>query len=211
MGFIGDLERLLAELWPFRIPIAIAIVVLAAIFLYVAWRRDWYRVVRVHPRASAAVVVVLLIVAIPTAWILGSPLFIRTELNEAPPVVAVAETGEDGAAAGWVVLSGTWEGADDFHFGEGNAEINEVEPGRYVLSLSEFSVQNGPDLFVYVSPDANGWAPDAVNLGELKATDGAFSYEIPADVDIEDIASAVVWCRAFSVLFATATLEPTSA
>jgi hypothetical protein len=76
------------------------------------------------------------------------------------------------------------------------------------LVLEDFSVQNGPDLFVYVSPDPDGWTEEAVNLGELKATDGTFSYEIPPEVSAGDIASAVVWCRAFSVLFATATLEP---
>ena len=61
MGIFGDLERLLAELWPFRIPIAIGFVVLAAVFLYVAWRREWYRIVLAHPRASVFVVVAFLI------------------------------------------------------------------------------------------------------------------------------------------------------
>jgi hypothetical protein len=67
-------------------------------------------------------------------------------------------------------------------------------------------VQNGPDLFVYVSSDPNGWNEEALNLGSLKATDGTFSYEIPDGISAEDIASAVVWCRAFGVLFASAPL-----
>ena len=43
-------------------------------------------------------------------------------------------------------------------------------------------------------------------LGALKASDGSFNYEVPAGADIGQFKSAVVWCRAFSVLFATAPL-----
>ena len=50
-----------------------------------------------------------------------------------------------------------------------------------------------------------------MNLGALKATDGTFSYRIPREVGLDDIASAVFWCRAFSMLFGTATLEPAAA
>ena len=45
-----------------------------------------------------------------------------------------------------------------------------------------------------------------MNLGGLRATDGAFNYEIPADVDVSQFESAVVWCKQFSVLFGTAPL-----
>ena len=68
-------------------------------------------------------------------------------------------------------------------------------------------MRNGPDLFVYLSRNADGWEENAVNLGELKATDGAFNYEIPADIDIEEFQSAVVWCRRFAVEFGHATLQ----
>jgi hypothetical protein len=50
-----------------------------------------------------------------------------------------------------------------------------------------------------------------VNLGALKATDGSFSYEIPPELSADDIASAIVWCRAFGVLFASAPLTPVAA
>jgi hypothetical protein len=68
-------------------------------------------------------------------------------------------------------------------------------------------VRNGPDLFVYLSEDPSGkGVTEALNLGKLKATDGAFNYEIPPNVDVSKIKSAVVWCRQFAVLFAHATL-----
>jgi hypothetical protein len=103
-----------------------------------------------------------------------------------------------------VIRIGEFHGADEFHFGSGQALLIETEPGIYVLRFENFSVQNGPDLFVYLSPSAEGYADGAIKLGGLKATDGAFNYEIPAGTDISQFQSAIVWCDAFAVLFATA-------
>lgn len=106
-----------------------------------------------------------------------------------------------------VALEGSFSGADDFHFGRGQALLIETEPGKYVLRFQDFSVRNGPDLFVYLSEDPTGEHIDeAFNLGSLKATDGAFNYEVPPHIDVSRIRSAVVWCRQFSVLFAHAEL-----
>lgn len=61
---------------------------------------------------------------------------------------------------------------------------------------------------MYLSPRADGYADGSLELGVLKATDGSFNDEIPAGTDLAAFRSAVVWCRAFSVLFATAPLGP---
>ena len=208
MEIFGDLERFFVDvIWPVRVPLAIALVVGMALFVYIAWGRGWFAVARAHPRPVVVGLVLFIAVAGPLGWILGSPLFIRTELVEETPVAVAASTG--GSAT--TLTTGEWQGADDFHFGSGGARIVESADGSLSLVLEDFSVQNGPDLFVYVSPDADGWVPEAVNLGELKATDGTFSYEIPPEVSAQDIASAVVWCKAFGVLFATATLDAATA
>ena len=102
---------------------------------------------------------------------------------------------------------GQFQGADDFHFGRGQAQLIETAPGRYTLRFEDFSVRNGPDLFVYLSPNEDGYADAAVSLGELKATDGAFNYEVPPELDVSQYESAIVWCKSFSVLFAVAPLE----
>ncbi len=207
MNIFGDLERFFVDvIWPVRVPLAIVLVVGMALFVTIAWRRGWLAAARAHPRPVVVGIVLFLALAGPLGWILGSPLFIRTELVEETPVAVAAST-----AGGATTLStGEWQGADDFHFGSGGARLIEGADGSLTLTLEDFSVQNGPDLFVYVSPDPDGWTEEAVNLGALKATDGTFSYEIPPEVSAEDIASAVVWCKAFGVLFATAPLAATA-
>ena len=106
-----------------------------------------------------------------------------------------------------VVTSGSFQGADDFHFGEGTASIIEVARGQFALRFDAFSVRNGPDLYVYLSPDRTGYAAGVLELGTLKATDGAFSYDLPAGTDPSAFASAVIWCKQFAVQFAVAAFE----
>lgn len=105
-----------------------------------------------------------------------------------------------------VTHQGEFHGADDFHFGRGKALLIETAPGRYVLRFEDFSVRNGPDLFVYLSADPEGYGDSPLELGTLKATDGAFNYDVPAGTDMSRFNSAIVWCKQFSVLFAVAPL-----
>lgn len=107
------------------------------------------------------------------------------------------------------IAAGRFTGTDDFHFGRGTATIVETKPGTYVLRLADFSVRNGPDLYVYLSPDAGDYTKGALEVGRLKATDGAFGYELPAGTDPADFASAIIWCKQFAHLFAVASLAAT--
>jgi hypothetical protein len=104
-----------------------------------------------------------------------------------------------------VIRQGEWIGADDFHFAHGKALLIETEPGRFTLRVEEFSVRNGPDVFVLLSP-TNGYEQGALNLGGLKGTDGAFNYEVPEGTDVSQYKSAIIWCRQFDVLFGHAEL-----
>ena len=194
---IGDLERALAALYPNRGLIAAGLGIVVLAILWIAWRRRWDLAARRHPRRTLTALVVLVVVGGPTAWYLGSPLFIRSEVVDA-------------GSGGTTISTGEFQGADEFHFGSGRASIVETADGSLVLRVSDFSVRNGPDLFVYVSPDAAGYVDGAVELGGLKATDGAFEYALPSTVDPAEVRSVVVWCRAFSVQFAVAALSPAS-
>lgn len=222
MNIFGDLERFASDLYPYRWPITLGALLALAALLVFAYRMGWHRVIGRHRLAAAIITIPLLAVAVPAGYYTLSPLWQRTALDEANPLAASAtearpSVGAPAAApppagpsaasfAARVTHSGQFEGADDFHFGRGRAQLIETGPGRYTLRLEDFSVRNGPDLFVYLSPSASGYAEGAINLGRLKATDGAFNYDIPPGTDVSQVKSVVVWCRRFSVLFATAPL-----
>ena len=173
---------------------------------------------RTIPILAALIVVA---VATPVAWYLGSPVFLRVELEEPPvsafepaprPVVEPPSGPTDAAVipgsstplapeasaratsgntsptpAPWTpapTLTGRFTGTDDFHFGRGTAILREVEPGRWVVRLEDFSVRNGPDLYVVLSPDRAGYDDAAVEVGRLRATDGSFNMRVPAGTDV---------------------------
>ena len=124
---------------------------------------------------------------------------------EAEPNVAPAPSTVGGSTfQPRVVSRGEWKGADDFHFARGSALVVEVASGQFVLRAEGFSVRNGPDLFVMLSPSATGYQDGALKLGRLKATDGAFNYDIPIGTDLAKFQSVVVWCERFTTLFGTA-------
>jgi len=228
----GDIERALAQLYPYRVPIVIGLAAIGVALAVMAYRRHWFEIARRHPRGSLVGAVVTLAIGLPVAWILVSPLFIRTQLDEASPLLVASvpatpgpgtpgpsardqaaillPTGSpvsDTADGPRTVASGTFTGADDFHFGSGKALLVETAPDTYVLRFEDFSVQNGPDLFVYLSPSSDGYASGSLELGTLKATDGAFNYELPSGTDVSGFQSVVVWCKAFSVQFASAPIS----
>lgn len=232
MPSIGDLANDLAQaIYEYRIAVAFGSIVALIVLGVLARRLGWIAVARRHPGRTTLVLALGLIVALPAGWYLGSPIFIRTSLVEAAPTAALpsttpapsvvasaAPTAPPAAApaspsilaptpspfAPTTVASGGFSGTDDFHFGSGTASIIEIEPGRFHLRLEDFSVRNGPDLYVYLSPDPDGYADDALELGTLKATDGSFGYDLPDGVDAARFRSAIIWCKQFSQLFATA-------
>jgi hypothetical protein len=224
--FIGDLERAFASvIYPNRLLFAIVgLVILGAIGIR-ARRRRWDVVARGHPRRALAAALVTVAVGAPLAWYLGSPLFRSTSIDEAPPVAAGNPSPRPSflgpsaspnpsapseptptVAPTPIERSGSFTGADDFHFGEGTARLIETAPGSFTVRLEDFAVRNGPDLYVFLSPDADGYGDGAIELGRLKADQGNQNYEVPAGTDPTNVNSVVIWCKQFSVLFAAAEL-----
>ena len=205
------MDELLAWIYPNRVAIAIATAAALAVLGVVAWRRGWLAIARRHPGRSAILAVIAVAIALPMTWYLASPLVIRTTLAEPAPSAAAAPqsaaaTPQSAAAPAAMTRSGMFVGADEFHFAHGTASLIETAPGRFTLRFEGFSVRNGPDLYVYLSPDPGGYVEDAVELGTLKATDGDFNYELPPTIDVATIRSVVIWCKAFSVEFGAASL-----
>ena len=198
MNIVGDLERLFAAVYPYRWLIGFTLLAAAVVVLTTALRRDWFAPVRRHSRLASVVAGAALVIILPVGYYLASPLWTRVELTEASPL-----TQADG---GTVVASGQFSGVDELHYGQGTVSAIETAPGAFVLYFDAFSVQNGPDLYVYLSPSATGYAEGALELGVLQATDGSFSYAVPAGVDPRAYGSVIIWCKQFAFLFATAPL-----
>ncbi len=92
----------------------------------------------------------------------------------------------------------------------GVAKIVEEDGQRYLEFDSAFRTDSGPDLFVLLHKQATptSYSTDNyVNLGRVQELDGAQRYAIPADVDIDALKSAVIWCQQFNVTFGFATFS----
>ena len=113
------------------------------------------------------------------------------------------------AATGELISMGELMGSDSFHTASGQVLLVRGPEGELILRFQDFEVRNGPDLFIYLTPDPDGdvHVDGAINLSEIRATSGSVNYEVPDDVDPGSFQSAVVYCRAFSVIFATAQLQ----
>lgn len=113
-----------------------------------------------------------------------------------------------------IVAAGNFQEGDSTYTIRGFATITE-ENGIRTLSLTDFDVTNGPDLFVYLVPTGsaeNRQVKDAVkdgsiiNLGELKGNKGNQNYVLPADVNLNQDLAVSIWCRRFSRNFGAALL-----
>lgn len=110
------------------------------------------------------------------------------------------------------IATGKFAGTDDIHKGEGRALIVQLASGQRFLRFEEFKVTNGPDLYVYLSGHASPRNKTqlhdggAFEVGLLKGNIGNQNYELPANLDPTKYKSVVIYCKRFSVLFASAEL-----
>ena len=98
------------------------------------------------------------------------------------------------------------------HPAEGVALVLNDGSEQRFLRFEDFATDNGPDLKVFLS-DAAPDAPaadfaDGIDLGTLKGNIGSQNYEIPADVDLNEYSTIVIWCQRFGVAFGVASLAP---
>jgi hypothetical protein len=102
--------------------------------------------------------------------------------------------------------AGTFVGVNDgIHNAEGQVKVIKLSDGSNFLRLEDFRSTNGPDLYVYLSPDKSN--SDFVNLGKLKGNVGDQNYKIPEGTDPSKYDTVLIWCQAFSVLFGSAELD----
>ena len=122
-------------------------------------------------------------------------------------------TAPDRAGTALVLSKGTFQDADRFHQGSGEATIYRAPDGSHLLRLENFKVTNGPELHVILSPNPAPESRDDVHqpgyldLGSLKGNVGNQNYEIPADVDVSALSSVVIYCSPFHVVFSISPLK----
>ena len=108
-----------------------------------------------------------------------------------------------------MLVTGFFIDIDPIHGAEGSATIYQLPDGGRVLRFEDFRSKNGPDLHVYLSTEAPtstfaGLGAGEIHLGALKGNVGNQNYAIPADVDLSQYRSVVIYCRPFRVVFSTA-------
>ncbi len=101
---------------------------------------------------------------------------------------------------------------DVAHGGSGTVLVLELEDGSRVLRFEDLDVLNGPDLVVILSDRSLSGADDYTDgqyliLGELKGNLGNQNYQIPAEVDLSEWATAAIWCRRFNTTFNVASIN----
>lgn len=166
-------------------------------------RQDWQTAGVLGKIGRSAAALVLAAIVAFGVWTI-SPLFYASEVSEAPPAdVALTP-----------LQQGSFTRIDAGHAGSGTATIVRDETGALILRLDDFSVTNGPDLFIGLSghpqprSSAELHADGYLQLEPLKGSRGSQNYALPADLDLPAYQSVVIYCRAFSVLFSTAELMP---
>ena len=109
--------------------------------------------------------------------------------------------------------SGSFRDADSFHRGSGSATIYLLPDGSHLLRLVDFEVTNGPDLRVLLAEPGDPMSRDELQAGgythleKLKGNIGNQNYEIPADIDLSEQNSVIIYCMPFHVIFSVAPLE----
>lgn len=174
---------------------------------------------------------IVLGIAVPIGWWLLSPLWVNVEVSEAFPAAMPADVSAQATQAMSTAMAGPETIMEEtmpavemsvlaqgsfyniIHIGSGRAVIHQLADGSRILRLEDFEVDNGPDLHVYLVPidpvpsSIGGEIPGSVDLGELKGNIGDQNYEIPADLDLGQFKSVVIWCQPFRVPFIAAPLS----
>jgi Electron transfer DM13 len=184
-----------------------------------------------HPGRAAFIAIALAVAGgLTLYWFAPWNLFVDRRVDEAlpgatgqaPTATGPAATGQapdptatvagQGTAGPVTLARGGFASLE--HATTGSALVLELEDGTRFLRLEDLETSNGPDLRVILtdqplSDDWHVWDDgEYVDLGALKGNLGSSNYEIPANVDLADFETAVIWCRRFSVGFAVAPLDP---
>ncbi len=94
------------------------------------------------------------------------------------------------------------------HRASGSALLIRLADGSHLIRLEHLDVEPGPDYFVFVVPGPEHRAPDGgTRLNHLRGNRGNQNYPVPTGVAVARPLTVLIWCRAFAVPIAAATLR----
>ncbi len=109
--------------------------------------------------------------------------------------------GRDLAEIEEIVSRGTFAGAAN-HNAAGDVEIIRTKITYYLRFASNFTVDDGPELYVYLGK--NGRYSPSTLISVLGANSGPRYYEIPSSIDIANYSEVWIWSRLQEQAYASA-------
>lgn len=149
-------------------------------------------------------------------WFAPEP---STTADEPLPDLGHRADGQGSGTAGPAALrTGTFRGADDFHFARGTVALHQAANGTYLLRFEDYDAREGPDVYLYLTREAgDGNAAEVEGEGlrlrvpggeaDGRATvRGSFNVFLPEGTDALQYHGVTIWCDQFDQLFGHAAL-----
>lgn len=111
------------------------------------------------------------------------------------------------------IVRSTFQRLDPIRWAQGDLSVYREADNTMLARFENFSTSNAPDLRVLMARaaapadlEALGPLDDTLDLGQLLGTVGNQNYDIPADVDIADYNSIVLYSPSLNVIMSYAAL-----
>jgi hypothetical protein len=163
------------------------------------------------PRATALVQLVPVLAAF---LLTVAPAFRQVTVDEpfpasvdvSQPTAAASNPGVSQAGQATTLGRGDIRGID--HRASGDVLLLRREDDSLVVRLERLDVEPGPDYQVFLVPGADRHKPNrGVHLDRLRGNRGNQNYDIPTDFRSKTPMTVLIWCRAFAVPVANATIR----
>ena len=174
MATFGDLERALADLYPYRWAIGAVVIVMIAAFVAFGWWRGWHLWVLRYKKPLGIISVPLIAVTLWLGWSLGSPLFTNVTVDEEFPF-AVNATVPAGMEREEVeeVLAG---------FSKVETEVMETMPAPASIDASVALASNEMGALVVLTQERRAALEEGMAMA-MKASDADTMGEASAMTD----------------------------
>ena len=174
MATFGDLEKALADLYPYRWVIGAAVIAIFAGFVALGWWRGWHLWAWRYRKPLGIVSVPLIVITLWLGWSLGSPLFTNVTVDEDFPFAGSA-TVPNGMEREEVeqILSG---------FSNVETEVMETMPAPAAIdasvALASDSADTGDSIVVF-TPERRATLEKGMNMA-MKASEADSMEEASA-------------------------------